>query len=327
MRRLAQRSAARALRTLTRRSQGNVAVVLLYHGVDPVGGDPACDLVPALAQDVFRDQLEHLARHYDVIAAAELPSRLSQPLARRRVPVVLTFDDDLSGHLRFAAAALSECGMPATFYLTGRTLDGPDPFWWQDLQAIADSGAGALRDARARLAQQWSWAAEPGGLHNLATVIEELPPTERDDVARELRDLARDRPRDPGLSSRDVSQLVAAGFEIGFHTRRHDPLVLLSDRRLAQAMLDGRDTLHAACGHPLTSIAYPHGRADLRVARAADDAGYNTGFAWTGDALHAGDPPLLLDRVSAWAPAIEAFAGRLARATALAAGRTLQRSR
>ena len=42
-------------------------------------------------------------------------------------------------------------------------------------------------------------------------------------------------------------------------------------------MDDGRKELSAAAGKPLLAIAYPHGRADARVANAARRAGLRSG--------------------------------------------------
>jgi peptidoglycan/xylan/chitin deacetylase (PgdA/CDA1 family) len=316
MRRLAYRSAARVQLEVASRSAGKTAVVLGYHSVGAVAGDPRRELVPILAAGVFRDQLEHLAQRYEVVALAELQVRQHARSAGDRVPAALTFDDDLSGHLQFAAPALSERGMPATFYLTGRTLDGPDPFWWQDLQAIADSGPRGLQDMRDRLATEWPWAGDAGDLHDLARTIEGLPPTETDAVARRLRELTTGVSPDPGLSAAAIRELAAGGFEIGFHTRRHHLLPPMSERELAEAMHEGRDALQAVAGRPLNSIAYPHGRADLRVGHAAAQAGYETGVMWTGGAVRETASRLLLDRTDAWADSVEAFAWRLARVVA-----------
>ncbi len=313
MRRLARRLAAHAQLEFARRSAGGCAVVLVYHAVGPVAGNPHRDLVPTLAANRFREQLDHLARRFDVVPVTELRSCLLARSHGARLPVALTFDDDLSGHLRHVAPALAERGMPATFYLTGRTLDGPDPFWWQDLQALADRGPGGLDDVRDGLAENWPWARGGGDLHDLGRTIEGLPPAQRDAVTEELRGLAGDIVPEPGLSSAAVGELVAGGFDIGFHTRRHDPLPSLGDEELADAMLDGRDRLQALSARPLSSIAYPHGRADLRVAHAAAQAGYATGLTWTGQAVDAARPPLLFDRADAWAPSADTFAWRLAR--------------
>jgi peptidoglycan/xylan/chitin deacetylase (PgdA/CDA1 family) len=305
---LARRSAARAQLAIARRSAASVGLVLVYHEIRPVAGDHRRDLVPALSVAGFREQLAHMARHYEAVALGDLPSRLDARAAGDRVPVALTFDDDLACHVEYAAPALADHDLPATFFLTGRSLDGPDPFWWQDLEALGRDAAGA------RLAPDWPWARRAGSLHALGRTIEDLTPAERDAVAASLRGAAEDR----GISAAAARQLVGGGFEIGFHTRRHDPLPPLADEELARAMDEGREALAALTGGPMTAIAYPHGRADLRVSQAAAQAGYAIGLIWTGRATCGGDPPLLIDRIDGWAASVDVFAWHLARAVSAA---------
>ena len=99
------------------------------------------------------------------------------------------------------------------------------------------------------------------------------------------------------MRAADVHELVERGFEVGFHTLRHDALPELGDEELTRAMTDGSAELEAAAGAPLRTISYPHGEADERVAGAARAAGFEHGFTALGRAVDGGDDPLLLDRV------------------------------
>jgi peptidoglycan/xylan/chitin deacetylase (PgdA/CDA1 family) len=94
-----------------------------------------------------------------------------------------------------------------------------------------------------------------------------------------------------------LKALAEAGFEIGFHTRRHDLLPQLSDELLAAAMTDGRREVAAAAGREVTVISYPHGAADERVAAAARTAGYRLGFTAARQAARPTDDPHLVGRV------------------------------
>ena len=85
----------------------------------------------------------------------------------------------------------------------------------------------------------------------------------------------------------DVKRLAAAGFEIGFHTLHHDALPALDDRVLAEAMIEGKGALERTAGTPIAAVAYPHGKADRRVAEAARAAGYRRGFTGSGQAVGA----------------------------------------
>ena len=96
----------------------------------------------------------------------------------------------------------------------------------------------------------------------------------------------------------ELDQLVAAGWEIGSHTRTHPHLTQLDDGQLLTELRRSREEIEENLGGPCTSIAYPYGATDSRVARAAGLAGYRAGGGLLPNRLHARDP-LLFPRVFA----------------------------
>src|SRR4029453_16740678 len=92
-------------------------------------------------------------------------------------------------------------------------------------------------------------------------------------------------------------RLAQAGFEIGFHTLRHDYLPALSDGDLARAMREGRAELAQAADANPEVIAYPHGGAGAREAAAARTAGFRFGYTGTAHAVRPTSDRLLLGRV------------------------------
>jgi peptidoglycan/xylan/chitin deacetylase (PgdA/CDA1 family) len=271
-----------------RLSTSRLGVVLVYHRLGEVAGDARYELVPALATRLFEAQLDYLRANYRVVPPSRL---LDAALERRRgdaVPVAITFDDDLRSHIDVAAPALRRAGLPAGFFLCGASVDAAHRFWWEDLQALVERPAAV--PARLRSLQGVdlgpALGSEPGALHEVAELIERLPPRRRDAVAAELRSNSPVPPA--GLTARQIGQLARAGFEIGFHTRSHYLLSTLDAAELRDAMNEGKERLEAVVGRELTMIAYPHGKADARVAEAARAAGYRLGF--TGDPRPVGPP-------------------------------------
>jgi peptidoglycan/xylan/chitin deacetylase (PgdA/CDA1 family) len=270
----------------------------VYHRVGSPGGDERYELVPALDSSLFEAHLQHLRANYRVVPPSRLFDAAHGWRPGERVPVAITFDDDLSSHTDVVTPALLHAGLPAAFFLCGSWVDTPHVFWWQDLQTLVDEhrlpvGLSAWPDLDLSSAAR----GLPGAIHDVAERIERLEPEARDAVAAELRALA-DRERG-GLSASDTRGIIAAGFEIGFHTRRHYLLSTLDDSALRSAMRNGRERLETLAGRRMTMIAYPHGKADGRIAAAARAEGYERGFtAWAFPVGPTTDP-LLIGRLEA----------------------------
>jgi peptidoglycan/xylan/chitin deacetylase (PgdA/CDA1 family) len=279
-----------ALRLRARWSGARVGLVLCYHRIAEHEGDPAREISAAVSVLDFERHLRHLRRRYRVLPASRLSEAAANRARGRRLPVAVSFDDDLPSHLSIAAPALKRARLPATFFLTGAGLSGPFSLWWQLLQRAWD---GHLVDAA--LLEAWGIRGRDVSIRQVARRIQDMSPAERDAATASLRAAVGGDAPDDTLSNGGVDALAAAGFEIGFHTKRHDDLVSLADEELHLAMSAGRTELERIAG-PLSTISYPHGRADGRVAAAARSAGFRFGFVADGSAVASGDDPHLLGR-------------------------------
>ncbi len=300
-----------------RMSSSRVGVAIVYHRVGGDGGDPHVEILAAVSSSAFRRQLRHLGRHYRVVPAAELLEAVRTRRRGQRFPVSITFDDDLASHVRDASPALQRAGLPATFFLGGHSLREPQPFWWDDLQRAVDDRL-VEPDSLPHVAEADLRAAlerSPKAIFRVAAAIEGLERPERHEVAEVLRAAVGPAAADDGLRAHDAQSLVAAGFDVGFHTLRHDAMPALSDMALEQALHEGREALAAVAGMRLDLISYPHGKADDRVAESARAAGFTLGFTTNRSPVTPETNPLLIPRIP---PALSAgkTALRLARAVA-----------
>lgn len=82
------------------------------------------------------------------------------------------------------------------------------------------------------------------------------------------------------LTWADAEELAAAGWEIGSHTVSHPLLTQVDDDRLLLELEGSRGTIERRLGS-CTSLAYPYGLADERVAAAAERAGYEVAVMLT----------------------------------------------
>ena len=224
----------------------------------------------AHALALIEAQLRHAGRAYRVVPARDIVEAVASRRRGGRVPLAITFDDDLPSHVGLALPALAKGGHRATFFLTGASLEEPAEFWWERLQRIAARGLD--EDTRRRLVE--AVGGEPESLPGrdwalaLGRAIQQLPLDRLEAADQLLAQLAGPPPAGAGLRTEGVRQLVAAGHEIGFHTLRHLRLPTLDGPQLEQALQQGRDELAAVAGAASPLLAYPFGRANERVAAA-----------------------------------------------------------
>jgi peptidoglycan/xylan/chitin deacetylase (PgdA/CDA1 family) len=309
---------AALLDLISRWSGRAVGLVVVYHRIGERQEDRHAHLVAALGSGLFEDQLRHLERRYRLVPASELVRAVAARRRGQRFPVSVTFDDDLPSHVRVAMPILRRAGIPAAFFLSGASLSRPFAFWWERLQVAFDRGLLGADELRLWAGPGPASTRQPD-IRTVARAIEAMPPERRDQVADGLLDRLGSDPPDAGLEAAGVRALVDAGFEIGFHTLRHDPLPPLDDEGLKRAMVEGRAELEALLPHPITMISYPHGKADLRVAAAARGAGYLFGFTNAPDPLVPATDPLLIGRLYPTYESVGQFA--------MEVSRTLRKSR
>jgi peptidoglycan/xylan/chitin deacetylase (PgdA/CDA1 family) len=283
------------IQLVARLSGRRVGVALVYHRIGDPPGDPDRELVPARGTAQFETELRHLERCYRVVPASRLLGAASARRRGQRFPVAITFDDDLDSHAQVAMPILARHGLPATFFVGGASLNGTTTSWWECLQAGFDTGQADKVVAVVAAAETSSETSGPGDIHELARRIQSMGPEQRAAVSAGLRRVAVPEAR--GLTAAQLRELAARGFDVGFHTRRHDPLPSLRDQQLATALVEGRDEVANVTGREVALIAYPHGKGDGRVAAAARAAGYRLGFTVTAEAAGPATNRFLVPRI------------------------------
>lgn len=271
----------------------------MYHRVGgPASGDQEVQILPTVGRSVFERQLRSLRRQYRVVPAGGILAAIRSRRRGERFPVAITFDDDLSEHVRDALPALRAAGLTATFFLNGASLDGPHSFWWEDLQRAVDEKLVTAEDIP-HVDASAALARSPRAILDLSGAITRLQPEQRSNVAAALRTAVGPPRTDDGLTEGDVRALAEAGCTIGFHTLRHDVLTALPDAELDRALRDGKDALEAAAGAPIEAIAYPYGKGDDRVAAATRAAGFAAGFTTLRGVVTPDADPFLIPRTVA----------------------------
>jgi peptidoglycan/xylan/chitin deacetylase (PgdA/CDA1 family) len=200
------------------------SLVLLYHRVRP-HGRAAHDVVPTVAIDTLRCHIKALRRFADVVSLDDLVSGADPD----RLRVAITFDDDDLMTVEHALPVLEASDVRATFFLSGRALNGLDDYWWVRLEhLLATAGIAAVRTA-----------LKVGG-----DVADIARACENSEVVRRLPAITGMPPR-PQLGATEIARLSQAGMTIGFHTLEHLVLTALGPAALTDALARGRNRARA----------------------------------------------------------------------------------
>jgi peptidoglycan/xylan/chitin deacetylase (PgdA/CDA1 family) len=132
----------------------------------------------------------------------------------------------------------------------------------------------------------------PGTVFVVTTFVESGEPLSWPGIDHLLRPETADELRP--LSWDQAESLAAAGWEVGSHTATHPLLTRVDDERLRVELEESRTAIERRLG-TCSSLAYPYGLADDRVAAAAKQCGYEAACMLTF--AHFVDEPLRRPRV------------------------------
>lgn len=105
-------------------------------------------------------------------------------------------------------------------------------------------------------------------------------------------------PSSPLMDERDLRAWLAAGMEVGSHTRDHVDLSRCDDATARAQIAGSRADLEALLGIPVHSFCYPYGGHRPVHARMVREAGYSCATTIRSARARPGDDPFLLPRVS-----------------------------
>ncbi|MBK9303619.1 MAG: polysaccharide deacetylase family protein [bacterium] len=285
---------------------GPVVAVLCYH--DLREDDDFANWL-RLPVTEFDRQLTWLGRAARFIAPEDLdaPERLD----RRRLNVLLTFDDGYLNNLKLALPLLEAHRAPALFFVSTRPMQDQQPFWpdlvLTPVQALRlerlDLTAFGFADYRFHPAddgRRWE------DLERLLVDLKRVGNADHPRVAAALahitgthgaaaaEHLQRFRP----LTADEVGAMSRSPWvRIGSHSHDHVLLTYLDDQALAMNLTESRRILGGITGSPPADLAYPNGSWDERVAAAARQAGYARAWASNPGLFAPGAPKMALPRL------------------------------
>lgn len=232
--------------------------ILSYHNIVPDGESVTGDASLHLPQRVFRDHLETLQDHYQIVSLERLADRPVGGSPR----VAITFDDAYAGAVSAGVDELASRGLPATLFVSAGMLDRRS-FWWDRL---AGPDGVVASDRRAYVL--WELAGDDEAVRSWMGA-EGL-------VDADLADHARSAT----VAELDTATSRAA-ITLGAHGWGHLNFAALDDERLAREMERPARALEGRYDAYRPWVAFPYGLMSESV-EAASARTYRFGFRIEG---------------------------------------------
>ena len=217
---------------------GANATILMYHRVTDEARSPL-----VVSPERFKRQLAYLGEHYQVVPLRDLVARLRVDTPLTAPLAALTFDDGYRDNLTIAAPILCAFGMSATLFFAPGPQELGRPFWWDLLDAIGMTDAGALT----RLKE----LPYPEFQELMTETIAELRPKRVTELVKRLY-----------LNWDEVRAWVDQGMGIGAHTLTHPILSKLTVEQARWEICQSRAVIERQVGKAIDLFSYPNGRAE-----------------------------------------------------------------
>jgi peptidoglycan/xylan/chitin deacetylase (PgdA/CDA1 family) len=257
--------------------------VVTFHRVMPAterdssGADPLW----TMSTELFEAVLSFLVRHYNPVTLNDvLASRMGGKALPRRA-ILVTFDDGWRDNLDYAYPLLRRFGVPAALFTTTEILDEKSVCWWQEVLLWAlRTGRRTVRELNPDSRENEASAdAQTAPELELLLRYSELGSSRRTELLEPLAsELERRQVRAQMLDSDSLSELAAAGVEIGVHGTAHLPLTALANPADDLARSRAKIALCTKTAQTV-SLSFPHGRYDQRVLDAARGLGFKLLFS------------------------------------------------
>lgn len=298
--------------------------IIMYHYVRTLSRS-RYPRIKGLSTDDFRDQIEHVEEHYNVIGADQLIDAVTEDTDLPPKPALLTFDDGYLDHFTDVFPILDARGLPGCFFppaqcvLDRTVLDvnkihyvlasAPSVGEIEDELFELMRRWGASSDLRSREAYRESVSGEHRFDQPRVTLIKrllqrELPQPLRDRILDRLFEIYVDVSEEVLAEElyMDLSQvrcLRRNGMYVGSHGDQHDWMDRLAPKKQRKA-IDRSMTFLGKVGAPLDQwvMCYPYGAHNASLRQQLRKRGCVVGLSTGGERANLDeDDPLSLPRL------------------------------
>lgn len=273
-------------------------LVVGYHRVVEDFAEAAGRSIPAMliSRRMLERHLDWIGKRYRYVSLDELGCRLEAGEPFDSPVAAVTFDDGYRDVFENAFPLLKRKGIPAGVFVVTDLVDTTRPQIHDTLYALlsrAYSSWSCVPEGMRRLLEdlrlwpagteeemQRSTGSGPFGLTRL--LLEGLS---QDGILRVLEALQAEFGLPDAAGKREapmtwamLAEMQRAGMSVGSHTKTHPLLTHECGRKVLEEMVESRQALERRLRTGARHIAYPDGRFNTDVVRAAAAAGYRFGY-------------------------------------------------
>jgi peptidoglycan/xylan/chitin deacetylase (PgdA/CDA1 family) len=243
----------------------NQLTIVTYHAV--IRTPLALPQASFLDGELFRQQVQYLKKHFEVVPLMEAIRKLQENSVERPTAAI-TFDDGFQNNFDIAFTILREEGLPATIFLTTGLIDTDDTTWFCRLHdALARSSKQSL-EWDGQLFDLSGMAARMKALAAVKERLKRLPNSQM--VPQNRRIICGlgddpDRPVAPDSPFRMLSRaaikemLDSALVDFGAHTHSHAIVSRLRPAERREEIERSVDVIKELTGRDCELFAYPNG--------------------------------------------------------------------
>jgi peptidoglycan/xylan/chitin deacetylase (PgdA/CDA1 family) len=230
--------------------------IVLFHRVLPAP-DPLLPDEPDRRR--FAEILRWLGGTFTVMTLRDAVAALEAGALPRRA-LVITFDDGYADNATEALPELQAAGLPATFFVTTRFMDGG--LMWNDrvIEAVRTWRQRAIGLPGSGLPSVPLDERRCLTVERLIGAMKYLDFDRREALASELLAASGNPIKRLMMNAAQVRTLADAGMEIAAHTHSHPILARLQPDEARDEIASNKALLEQVTGVPVTSFAYPNGR-------------------------------------------------------------------
>lgn len=283
--------------------------ILKYHSIrdDPDLADDSIGSSIVHRVDVFREQMELVARQFNPVTMDDVALFLKGEKEVPKRPVAVTFDDGYADNCEIAAPLLNRVGVLATFYVTVDAVGwGQSPWFVRVRHAIWTTKRNGWLDKESGRTLNFERREDRITImRRFCRRCATLTGHAQEEAVRAIEMELEVAPYTPGglmMSWEQIEKLHEGGHAIGSHTLSHPNVAHVSPQEMRVELVESKRRLDEKLGQSVTQLSYPHPclnpNFSAESTAVAREAGYATAVLSINGPVPLNSDPMCMERLA-----------------------------